>query len=455
MSVVRLVGNADLVDLARRWIDDFTSESAFGIELARFTANEAVIPYLSMRKAEIGLLTRRPTRTESLSYRIAMQGEGLYDPVLFTVGSISSQGPQVYLAANCRPDAPIASSIQELLSYVLGGAGQDIARQCFPDWVCPDETVIAINDGQLSRYAPEIDQDIAAYDRKSNLSGRISSVGAIQMRSIMNAWMDGFQAHSPEVIRGENWLHEGSSLGMAGLIAGACDLAPSGRQPWAEEKASFEAVHPDLSLMEIRVARGNLAAKGKTNAYAIYVAAANPVTALTLDQLTTIFASDAATLSWGKFGAKGSFSDYPILPITPGRHSGATRAFQRIVLGDRQWGNAPEMKNNPELPAEPGAISFGPANEVPEAMKTIAVKATEDSPPVAASVETVASGAYPLGRSIYIHLSHSTSKPVAPHIKEFLRYVLSLEGQRCVIPHGYYPLSEPELAAERGKLDIN
>ena len=57
--------------------------------------------------------------------------------------------------------------------------------------------------------------------------------------------------------------------------------------------------------------------------------------------------------------------------------------------------------------------------------------------------EEVASGRYPLARAVYIFFNREADQTLNPRIREFLRYVLSSEGQQEVLREGaYLPLPE-------------
>ena len=49
-------------------------------------------------------------------------------------------------------------------------------------------------------------------------------------------------------------------------------------------------------------------------------------------------------------------------------------------------------------------------------------------------------GAYPLGRTLYIYVAKKPGDPLPKLIEEFLKFVLSHEGQEIVIKDGYGPL---------------
>jgi len=73
---------------------------------------------------------------------------------------------------------------------------------------------------------------------------------------------------------------------------------------------------------------------------------------------------------------------------------------------------------------------------------------------VAPSRETFLDRSYPLVRNIYIFVNRAPGKPLPPTVKEFLRYVLSKEGQQCVADNGsYLPLPAGVVREELKKLD--
>ena len=54
---------------------------------------------------------------------------------------------------------------------------------------------------------------------------------------------------------------------------------------------------------------------------------------------------------------------------------------------------------------------------------------------------------YPLSRELYIYLAKAPGKALDPLTREFLKYVLSKEGQEVVVKDGYLPL--PAALAEK------
>jgi phosphate transport system substrate-binding protein len=69
-------------------------------------------------------------------------------------------------------------------------------------------------------------------------------------------------------------------------------------------------------------------------------------------------------------------------------------------------------------------------------------------------VQNVYSHRYPLSRYVYIFVNRPPGKTLEPKIKEFLKAVLSREGQDVVAREGVYiPLTPRVVAEELAKLD--
>ena len=61
---------------------------------------------------------------------------------------------------------------------------------------------------------------------------------------------------------------------------------------------------------------------------------------------------------------------------------------------------------------------------------------------IPATPEAAVSGKYPLGRFLWVYVNKAPNKDLTPIEKEFLKMILSKEGQDVVIKDGYIPLSE-------------
>jgi len=49
-------------------------------------------------------------------------------------------------------------------------------------------------------------------------------------------------------------------------------------------------------------------------------------------------------------------------------------------------------------------------------------------------------GSYPLARFLYVYINKAPNKPLSPLEREFIRMVMSKQGQEVVVKDGYIPL---------------
>jgi phosphate transport system substrate-binding protein len=81
--------------------------------------------------------------------------------------------------------------------------------------------------------------------------------------------------------------------------------------------------------------------------------------------------------------------------------------------------------------------------------KSVALAGREGGPYVELTLDNVQSRIYPLTRDIFYYLKREKGKPVDPKLKEFLRYILSREGQELLMGDGKYLPLTAEAAREQ------
>jgi phosphate transport system substrate-binding protein len=87
-------------------------------------------------------------------------------------------------------------------------------------------------------------------------------------------------------------------------------------------------------------------------------------------------------------------------------------------------------------------------------VKTVALAASGGAPYVAPTLETVQDRSYPLSREVYYYTNRAAGKTVDPLTKEYLRFVLSREGQEAVQRDGkYLPLNAAIVREQLRRLD--
>jgi len=90
------------------------------------------------------------------------------------------------------------------------------------------------------------------------------------------------------------------------------------------------------------------------------------------------------------------------------------------------------------------------AKQVP-GLKPLALAARPGGPYVVPSKETFQDRSYPLVRSLYFYVNRKPGMAIDSKLREFLRYVLSREGQEAIVKHDSYLSLPPEMAVQQAK----
>lgn len=245
----------------------------------------------------------------------------------------------------------------------------------------------------------------------------------------------------------------GTRFAPAALAAGRAALAPMGAVLTPAQRAAYRAEVGDDPI-EFRVAHASLDPRALSGPLGVFVHADNPVALLTLDQLARAFSGRAT--HWGELGAVGVWADRPIHLYGVLGGSPLAYAMQDALHAEAEFGVG--MKGLPqsaEVVANVGADSLGlgyaAAMRSTSRVRLVPVARDAGQPALLPTVETIGAGRYPLDRFLLIY----ARKPLTPFAREFMRLVLSREGQEAVAstPQHYLPLSAAEAAAERAKLD--
>jgi phosphate transport system substrate-binding protein len=248
------------------------------------------------------------------------------------------------------------------------------------------------------------------------------------------------------------------------------------REIWPNEVAAFEEVfhYPPTG---VDVVTGSFDVRNHGYAVVIFVHKNNPLKQLTLSQLDAVFSADhrstaAGARTWGDLGLGGEWKDRPIhlygLPIARGF---ASYFEDAVFQSSRKWN--PALKEFADKPGSKGGATDGGQMMLdamakdPQAIgyagllyhnpdvKPLALAVRDGGPYVEPTKDNVTSHSYPLTRMITMFLNRAPGQPVDPKLKEFLRYVLSREGQEAVIREGggYLPIVAPAAETELKKLE--
>ncbi|MDD3180508.1 MAG: substrate-binding domain-containing protein [Opitutaceae bacterium] len=309
------------------------------------------------------------------------------------------------------------------------------------------------------------------------MAGEIVCAGNHATDELVTAWAERFARFHPSVhfqLRHDTRLT--STAFKAAVTEDAADLTPCAREPFGYDLARFRQKYGEAPLV-VAVATGSYATKSATHALAIYVHADNPLSRLTIEQLHDIYARDGSIVRWGQLGLPAPWADQPIhvyglVPGSPnGRQMGIVNYVQLRFLhgGESEFKTdlrliddaGPEPENHllhvivRAVAADRYGIGYsGFANRAPGA-KTLLLADSPDGPFYAGTHDEVARRVYPLTRAIYMCVNQPVTRPLKPAVREYLRFILSREGQQVIadLPEKYLPLTAGFAAIERAKVD--
>lgn len=456
------VGDDTIGPLMDEWLAAFRQHQPGITRGARWShpGSAAAIGALMLEITDVAPLSREPRPVELAPYAHQFKGDMMKEPVLVRVATDPSAS-SLYLAVNRRPGAPLPQKTKEFLAFVLSREGQHLVAQ-HPRFLALPAAEAAQERAKLAGYLPPVDGAIPAYRASAPVHGPIANVGSDGMESLMEKWMRAFTQLQPGVHRGARWSHQGTLNGYQALLAGETDLAPMGRELWPEEQAVYQQIRGQAAPLEIRVARGGFNTPQRTTAQAIFVHPSNPLTGLTVAQIDAVFGRElrqglpAAITTWGQLGLTGEWAARPVTVYVPPRITPNAMSVQISVLKGGAWNPAvrelPVAEVTAAVARDPGAVAFGGFEDGP-GLKTVALAAQAGGEFIAGSAAEVASGRYPLTRYLYIRLNRAPGRPLPPQVREFLRFILSREGQEFIPTSAYFPLRADEVATELAKLD--
>jgi phosphate transport system substrate-binding protein len=296
-----------------------------------------------------------------------------------------------------------------------------------------------------------VDPAIPAYQKTSGVSGSVSSIGSDSMNNLMTLWAETFRKYYPNVkVQVEG---KGSSTAPPALIAGTAQFGPMSRTMRSTEIDQFEQRYGHKPT-EIRTSY---------DALAVYVHKDNPIKELSLAQVEAIFGKSRKrgfkqnVTTWGQLGLTGEWADRPIGLYGRNSASGTYGFFKEHVLknGDykdtvkEQPGSASVVQGITE---DRYAIGYSGAGYRTSGVRAVPLSEQPAGPFFSGTYEEVTSNKYPLARFLYVYVNKAPGKPLDPLPLEFLKLMMSKEGQEVVVKDGYMPLTPAIVKEELTKI---
>ena len=299
----------------------------------------------------------------------------------------------------------------------------------------PPELLQPTLDPSLPDFRPEQDRNLGAH-----LTGAASDV----LANLARRWVGAFARYYPNIVIEVPPPYSGR-VGAKELVSGKVDFALVSRELVPSDVADFQAKFGYLPL-SVPIIGGSYRQFGFLDTVAFFVNKDNPLAQLSFAQLdallsTTRYRGGEPIRTWGQLGLTGDWADQPIHVWAVKPWNGFEEFVRERVLSPEgrrgQW--RPDLNFvetvfpvAPHVAADRYAIGYAGLAYVNDGVKLLALSAGDQGPFYPPSYEEVARARYPLSRLVYANVNKPPGGPLSPALTEFLRFILSRQGQAVV-----------------------
>lgn len=283
-----------------------------------------------------------------------------------------------------------------------------------------------------------VDPALPTYEKTSGVSGNLSSVGSDSLANLMTLWAEEFKKNYPNV--NIQIQAAGSSTAPPALTEGTANMGPMSRPMKDSEIQAFEEKY-GYKPTAVPVA---------IDALAVFVHKDNPIKSLSIEQVDAIFSStrlcgyDKDIKTWGDLGLTGEWANKPLQLFGRNSVSGTYGYFKEEALckGDfksnvnEQPGSASVVQS---ISSTLNAIGYSGIGYKTSSVRAVPLS-KKGGEAFEASEENALAGKFPLARFFYVYVNKAPNQPLSPLDAEFIKLVLSKQGQEVVVKDGYIPL---------------
>ncbi|MFG0381789.1 PstS family phosphate ABC transporter substrate-binding protein [Pseudomonas sp. zbq_18] len=295
-----------------------------------------------------------------------------------------------------------------------------------------------------------IDPALPTYEKTSGVSGNLSSVGSDSLANLMTLWAEEYKKQYPNV--NIQIQAAGSSTAPPALTEGTANLGPMSRAMKDNELQAFEE----------KFGYKPIAVPVAIDALAVFVHKDNPIKSLDIAQVDAIFSSTRLCggakdiTTWGDLGLTGEWAAKPIQLFGRNSVSGTYGYFKEEALckGDfkanvnEQPGSASVVQS---ISSTLNAIGYSGIGYKTSSVRTVPLS-KKGGEAFEASEANALAGKFPLARFFYVYVNKAPNKALSPLEAEFLKLVLSKQGQEVVVKDGYIPL--PSKVVEKAMKEL-
>ena len=286
---------------------------------------------------------------------------------------------------------------------------------------------------------PKLDPGLTAYKAVSGVSGNVSSIGSDTLNNLMTLWAESFGKFYPNAkiqIEGK-----GSSTAPPALISGTAQLGPMSREMKGTEIDAFEKKY-GYKPTPIRTS---------VDALAVFVNKDNPIKCMTIPQVDAVFSKSRRhgykedIKTWGQLGLTGDWANKPISLYGRNSASGTYGFFKEHSLKNGDFKD--EVKEQPGSASvvqgatvDRFAMGYSGIGYATAGVRAVPLAEKEGAKCYDADPDNAYAGSYPLARFLFVYVNKAPGKPLDPLTREFVKLMVSKEGQEVVIKDGYFPI---------------
>src|SRR4029450_5729172 len=161
--------------------------------------------------------------------------------------------------------------------------------------------------------------------------------------------------------------------------------------------------------------------------------------------------------TWGQLGLTGEWASKPISLYGRNSASGTYGFFKEHALKNGDLKD--EVKEQPGSPSvvqgvtvDRYAAGYSGIGYATAGVRAVPLTEKEGGKCFEADPDNAYSGSYPMARFLYVYINRAPGKPLDPLTREFVKLVMSKEGQEVVIHAGSFPLPAPIATEELNKV---
>ncbi len=310
---------------------------------------------------------------------------------------------------------------------------------------------------------PKLDPALPSYlPRQQKLAGTFKGAASDVLAVLVQKWFEKFRTYHPEVNLSVSPPYAGS-LGAIELVNERLDFVFVSRELRPDDIRDFKAKF-GYEPLSVPVCGGSYRHFGALDAVAFFVNKDNPIERLTFEQIDAIYSTTRhrgakPIRNWGDLGLGGEWADKPIHAYGIKPWNGFEEFVRQRVLSKE--GKRGEWREDivseklvfpmaKHVADDKYGIAYSGVAYLDQAVRVLPLVADPGDAPQAPTYENVALAIYPLSRLIYFNVNKAPGKPLPPALDEFLRFILSREGQQVVLDQAsYLPLRATQVQSSR------